>query len=78
MGELSLSGELRPVRGLLAMIMAAVKAGLPVVVVPAEQVLGGGVGSRGRRWSGVANLEEAVAWWLQGGTDRTTAAEPRE
>nr|MEE4267299.1 YifB family Mg chelatase-like AAA ATPase [Candidatus Krumholzibacteria bacterium] len=64
-GELSLSGELRPVRGLLAMTDAAVKAGLTSVVVPAEQSWEAGL-IPGVEVIGVANLREAVAWWLQG------------
>jgi magnesium chelatase family protein len=64
-GELSLSGELRPVRGLLAMTDAAVKAGLTSVVVPAEQSWEAGL-IPGIEVVGVANLREAVAWWLQG------------
>ena len=35
-GELSLSGELRPIRGALAMAMRAREAGLPRLIVPVE------------------------------------------
>jgi magnesium chelatase family protein len=68
-GELSLFGELRPVRGLLAIVLAAARAGETRVVVPAEQAwearLVGGVDV-----VGVACLTEAIRWWRTGHVPR--------
>jgi magnesium chelatase family protein len=65
LGELSLFGEVRPVRGLLAIALDAAARGEAVVVVPASQV-----------WEarlvpsldviGVRDLKEAVSWYLDG------------
>ena len=64
-GELSLFGEVRPVRGLLAIVLSAVARGDDLIVVPAEQA-----------WEaqlvpqvnvvGVSSLVEAVRWWRTG------------
>jgi len=64
-GELSLFGEVRPVRGLLSLVIEAVAAGCGTVVVPAGQVrearLVGGVDV-----VGVHTLRQAVKWWEGG------------
>jgi magnesium chelatase family protein len=64
-GELSLFGQLRPVRGLLAMVLAAAQKGAETVVVPRcqrwEAALVPGV-----RVIGAENLQEVVAWWTRG------------
>jgi len=61
-GELSLFGEVRAVRGLLAIVMEASQAGCPAIVVPASQLdearLVGGI-----RVVGVRSLGEAIRWW---------------
>ncbi len=65
LGELSLSGDLRPVRGLLAIVLEAAARGERLCVVPAAQAwearLVGGV-----EVVGVRSLAEAVAWWRGG------------
>lgn len=65
LGELSLFGELRPVRGLLAMVLAAVQQGADLVVVPASQLwearLVPGIAA-----VGATSLQEVVAWWRYG------------
>ena len=73
MGELSLDGRVRPVRGILPAVLAAKREGWPVVVVPvgnlAEASLVDGIDVRGvrtlgelRNWlSGSARLSERVA-----------------
>jgi magnesium chelatase family protein len=65
LGELSLFGEVRPVRGALALVMAAAAAGCRTVVVPAEQVPEAEL-VPGIRVLGVSHLREAVAWWVHG------------
>lgn len=73
LGELSLDGRVRPVRGVLPAVLAAKREGWPVVVVPmgnlAEASLVDGIEVRGvrtlgelRNWlSGSARLSERVA-----------------
>ncbi len=64
-GELSLFGELRPVRGLLAIILAAARMGEKMVVVPSEQVWEAGL-VQGIEVVGAANLAEVIRWWRTG------------
>ncbi len=65
LGELSLFGEVRPVRGLLAMVMEAAAAGCTQVVVPLTQVAEARLVSAVEA-VGVHSLAEAVAWWEGG------------
>jgi magnesium chelatase family protein len=67
MGELELSGRIRPVRGVLAAIAAGLKEGIAECIVPAENareaaILAGGDGSGnpGIRFTAAATLREAV------------------
>jgi magnesium chelatase family protein len=62
LGELSLFGEVRPVRGLLAMVLEAAAAGCAVVVVPAAQLAEARLVA-GVTAVGVHTLSQAVAWW---------------
>jgi magnesium chelatase family protein len=62
LGELSLFGEVRGVRGLLAMVIGAAKAGYAVAVVPSGQVAEAGL-VPGLKVVGVRNLRQAIAWW---------------
>lgn len=64
-GELSLFGELRPVRGLLAIVLAAARQGEEWVVVPAAQAWEARLVA-GVEVVGVATLGEAVSWWRTG------------
>lgn len=65
LGELSLFGELRPVRGALAMVMAAGAAGCDTALVPAEQTAEAGL-VPGVRVLGFADLRQVVRWWVHG------------
>ncbi len=65
LGELSLFGDVRPVRGLLAIVLDAAARGERRVVVPACQVGEAGL-SRGIDVVGVATLADAVHWWRTG------------
>ena len=65
LGELSLFGELRPVRGLLAIVTSARERGERRVVVPATQVWEAELVT-GMDVVGVSNLAEAVRWWRTG------------
>ena len=65
LGELSLFGELRPVRGLLAIVLAAAERGQKLVVVPAEQSSEASLVA-GVRVVGVRTLGEALRWWRTG------------
>ncbi len=65
LGELSLFGEVRPVRGLLSLVIEAAVAGCRTVVVPAEQI------AEARLVTdldvvGVRTLRHAVTWWEGG------------
>jgi len=75
LGELSLDGRVRPVRGVLPAVLAAKRDGWPAVVVPvdnlAEASLVDGIDVRGVRTLG------QLQGWLNGAADlddRTTAA----
>lgn len=65
LGELSLFGELRPVRGLLAMVLAGAQQGAELVVVPASQLwearLVPGIAA-----VGATSLKEVIRWWREG------------
>ncbi|MCP4572343.1 MAG: YifB family Mg chelatase-like AAA ATPase [bacterium] len=63
-GELSLFGELRPVRGVLAMVMAARDAGVGTAVVPRAQAARAACVA-GVTVRGASSLGEVLAW-LQG------------
>lgn len=65
LGELSLFGELRPVRGLLAIVMAAAGRGEDLVVVPASQVWEASL-VKGITVVGATHLREVVTWWRDG------------
>ncbi len=61
LGELSLFGELQPVKGLLAMVLAAVQVGGKVVVVPRGQI-SEALLVDGIRVVGAENLKEVIQW----------------
>lgn len=65
LGELSLFGEVRPVRGLLPIVLDARQRGEATVVVPATQVWEAQL-VPGLDVVGVAHLSEAVDWVLKG------------
>jgi magnesium chelatase family protein len=65
MGELELSGRIRPVRGVLAAIAAGLEEGITEFIVPAENareaaILGGNEGKPGARFAAPATLREAL------------------
>jgi len=62
LGELSLSGRLQPVRGLLAMVSAAAARGDSLVVVPACQAWEARL-VQGVRVVAAGTLAEVVHWW---------------
>jgi len=84
LGELSLFGELRPVRGLLAMVLAGVRQGRNLVVVPRSQEWEAKL-VPGAEVIGAGSLREVITWWLHGrspfpgnaGCDRTTVNDPQ-
>ncbi|MDR2392971.1 MAG: YifB family Mg chelatase-like AAA ATPase [Treponema sp.] len=59
MGELELSGKLRPVRGVLAATVAGLKAGIQEFIVPADNAREAAI-LAGEHFSGAATLGEAV------------------
>ena len=65
LGELSLFGQLRPVRGLLAMVLAAAEKGDRLVVVPAHQAAEASL-VNGIRVIGAETLAEVLHWWQTG------------
>jgi len=69
LGELSLFGEVRPVRGLLAIVLDAAARGETMVTVPSEQVWEARL-VPGMDVVGVRTLAEAVAWYLKGARPR--------
>ena len=73
LGELSLFGEVRPVRGLLAIVLDARRRGESTVAVPAEQAWEARL-VPGVDVVGVRTLTEAVAWYLH---DRRPPVGPR-
>ena len=58
-GELSLNGELLPVNGILAMVLAAREAGLSLCVLPAENVREGQL-AEGISCVGIRSLKELI------------------
>lgn len=60
-GELGLNGEIRPVRGILPIVMRAAAAGLSRCVIPAENLTEGGAAG-GIRVTGVRTLKEFIAY----------------
>ena len=65
MGELELSGRIRPVRGVLAAIAAGLSEGITEFIVPAENageaaILAGEHGKYGARFTAAENLQGAV------------------
>lgn len=65
LGELSLSGRLQPVRGVLAMVSAAAQRGHRLVIVPADQVWEARLVA-GVRVLGAGSLAEVIHWWQTG------------
>ncbi|MFD6395545.1 YifB family Mg chelatase-like AAA ATPase [Nocardia sp. NPDC060249] len=61
LGELALDGRVRRVRGVLPAVIAARRAGLPTVVVPAEAVAEAGL-VEGIEVLGATSLRAVVAW----------------
>ncbi|MFD8101253.1 YifB family Mg chelatase-like AAA ATPase [Nocardia fluminea] len=61
LGELALDGRVRRVRGVLPAVIAARRAGLPTVVVPAEAVAEAGL-VEGIKVLGATSLRAVVAW----------------
>lgn len=74
-GELSLFGELRPVRGLLAMVLAARAAGVGTVVVPRDQA-GQAAHVEGLAVRGADSLGEVLAWLRGDGSLPVAPAPP--
>jgi len=74
LGELSLFGEVRPVRGLLALVSEVAAAGCTAVVVPWCQVAEARL-LTGLEVVGVRTLAQAVTWW-QGGPVPPSAPAP--
>ncbi len=66
-GELSLFGELRPVRGLLAIVLAAAARGEKLIVVPAAQTWEARL-AKDVEVIGAHDLGAVVAWWRDGTT----------
>jgi magnesium chelatase family protein len=76
LGELSLFGDLRPVRGLLAIVLDAAAAGRKGVVVPACQIPEARL-VEGIEVIGAATLTEVVAWWREGSSPVSTSPDTR-
>jgi magnesium chelatase family protein len=76
-GELSLDGSLRPVRGTLSIAVAAQKAGIKNLVVPtdngAEAAIAGGV-----RVFALPHLSEVVNYLRESGGAPTSASNPKQ
>lgn len=73
-GELGLDGELRPVRGVLPIALAAREAGLTGLVVPRENVAEGAV-VEGLEVRGASTLEEVVRFMEGAGELPVTAVD---
>ncbi|MCB1181806.1 YifB family Mg chelatase-like AAA ATPase [bacterium] len=81
-GELSLFGEVRPVRGLLALVLALRDQGVMTIVVPRAQAAEARLAA-GTEVVGVRDLAQAAAWWEggpapAGGRHPVAATEPAE
>lgn len=74
-GELSLFGELRPVRGLLAIVLAAARRGETMVVVPASQAWEARLVD-GMEVVGADTLAQVIRWWRTGDLPRTGCQRP--
>lgn len=74
-GELSLFGELRPVRGLLAIVLAAARMGEKMVVVPEEQAWEAGL-VEGMEVVGALNLAQVIGWWRTGRLPQAAGGKP--
>ncbi|MEN8007638.1 MAG: YifB family Mg chelatase-like AAA ATPase [Candidatus Krumholzibacteriota bacterium] len=74
-GELSLFGELRPVRGLLAIVLAAARMGEKMVVVPVDQTWEAGL-VEGIQVVGAANLAQVIRWWRTGRSPQAGPSDP--
>ena len=61
LGEITLSGELRPIHGILPMILAAREAGYTCAVVPKENAGEAGI-VQGIKICGAISLAQVVAW----------------
>lgn len=61
LGELELSGRVRPVRGVLAATACAIEAGMNDFIVPYENMAEAQILAAPGRVAGVSNLEEAVS-----------------
>ncbi len=72
-GELGLDGRVRPVRGLLALALAARAAGSTTLVMPAEQAREVSE-VEGLRTVAVASLHEAITWARSGALPAASAA----
>ncbi len=76
LGELSLTGELRPVRGLLAIVSAAAARGARTFVVPAAQAWEAAL-VPGATVLGASRLDEVARWYLEGtGLDPAPPSRP--
>ncbi|MFH1844747.1 MAG: YifB family Mg chelatase-like AAA ATPase [bacterium] len=75
LGELSLFGELRPVRGLLAIVLDAVAQGIEQVVVPTCQAWEANLVDRVKVIA-ASTLADAVNWWREGIEPRGPGASP--
>ncbi|TCW62371.1 magnesium chelatase [Treponema sp. J25] len=69
LGELELSGKVRPVRAVMAAVLAGMKTGLGGFLVPAENLEEAAL-ARPRWYAGAATLEDAVHCARQWGTER--------
>lgn len=76
-GELALDGSLRPLSGVLAMVMAAREAGLEEVVLPAANAAEGGLVD-GLRMIPVANLKQAIEYFRGNWTPVLKPSEPEQ
>jgi len=77
LGELSLFGELRPVQGLLAIVLAAAQRGQRRVVVPACQAWEARL-VEGVEVIGVPSLAVAIEWWRRGVLPLPAGGGPRD
>jgi magnesium chelatase family protein len=75
LGELSLFGELRPVRGLLAIVLDAAQRGERMVVVPACQAWEAQL-VESVQVIGANNLSQVVEWWRRGIVPQTASHLP--
>ena len=74
-GELSLFGELRPARGLLAIVLAAARMGEKMVVVPMDQAWEAAL-VEGIQVVGAVNLAQVIRWWRTGSLPQVSASQP--